>query len=54
MEEVMKMNGSEAAADKTGVRISKMELYDIATMLGLFAGVVAVISLVFGEYALLP
>jgi len=54
LEDVIKMNGSEAAVDKVGVRITKAELMDIATMLGLFVGFVSIISLVYGDFSLLP
>jgi hypothetical protein len=54
VEDILKMNEAEAVADKAGVRIAKAELFDIAVMLGFFVGVVGIISLVFGDFVLLP
>jgi hypothetical protein len=54
LEDVIEMNGSEATVNKAGIRMSKAELFDIATMLGLFIGVVGIISLLYGDFSLLP
>ena len=54
MEDVLKMNEAEAVDDKTGVRIAREELFDIAAMLGFLAAVVGITSLFFGNFVLLP
>jgi hypothetical protein len=54
LEDVMKINGSEATVEKAAARITKAELLDIAAMLGLFVGFVSIISVMYGNFSLLP
>lgn len=54
MEDVMKMSGADAAADKAQGNTTRVALLDFATMFGFLAGVVGIISLVYGDFSLLP
>jgi hypothetical protein len=49
-----KIDGAAAESPRTAVRMSKAELLDIATMLGMFFGFIAVIALFGTEVIVLP